>query len=223
MAQTPPAGLTFDTLDPPRGQEAKVYVETAGRSVRTEATYATEVHGGTLTVDSRAPKQETEFPFIRPALDGNIALLVVIGTLAVALFLWLRFAGGGILASTPKPDRVRAVAPEHWNMTGAEDNLTGEALIASIAAMPDRRAAMVRLLRHCLLHAATLTDTRLARSDTERRVLERLPETIRARTGLTELLRRTELAHYGGRDVPEPDFVASLLAARALIGEGAHA
>lgn len=216
-AQTPPEGLTFTTVDPPRGASAAAYDAATRGRVQSEATYATEVHGGRLTVESRAPRARAP-QFSPPALGGNWAMLAVVGGLALALFLWLRFGGGGLLARMPAPDRRPAQAPSAWNMAGTDDQLSGDALLTHIAAMPDRRAAMVRLLRHCLLHAAGATETRLARSDTERRALARLPEGFRLRPVLADLLARTELAHYGGRDVAEADFAASLSAARALLG-----
>lgn len=218
-AQTPPEGLTFTTVDPPRGDSGTAYDRSVRGRAQTEATYATEVHGGRLTVDSRAPRRPVP-QFSPPALGGNWAMLAVVGGLALALFLWLRFGGGGLLARTPAPDRAAVQAPDAWNLTGAEDRLSGDALLAHIAAMSDRRAAMVRLLRHCLLHAAGATETRLARSDTERRALARLPEGFRLRPLLADLLARAELAHYGGREVAEADFAASLTAARALLGVG---
>lgn len=224
-AQTPPDGLTFTTVDPPTGESTAAYDKAAGVRVRRDATYATEVHGGSLTPESRAPAARREGPVITgPALSGNAAMLVVLALLAVALFLWLRFGGGGILARAPRADRPRDAAPAGWDMAGDDDQLTGEALLRSIAAMADRRAAMVRLLRHCLLQAAHVTGTRLARSDTERRVLERLPADFSQRHDLPRLLGRTELAHYGGRAVADTDFTASLTAARSLLTSGgAHA
>lgn len=221
-AQTPPEGLSFTTVDPPRGASAGAYdAATRGRA-QTDATYATDVQGGRLTVDSRPPRRELP-GFRRPVIDGTWAMLLVVGGLALGLFLWLRFGGGGLMARTPRPDAAPVRAPDGWNLSGADDRLAGEDLLAHIAAMPDRRAAMVRLLRHCLLQAAAATGTRLARSDTERRALARLPESFRLRPVLADILRRTELAHYGGRAVAEADFAASLTAARALMQGGAHA
>lgn len=221
-AQTRPEGLDFTTVSPPLGEGSAAYQATVTGRVQTQATYATEVRGGRLTVDSRAP--QVDLPQLRPpVLTGNWALLAVIGGLALGLVLWLRFGGGGVLASAPKADRPRAQPPAAWDMASPADRLTGETLLADIVAMPDRRAAMVRLLRHCLLRAAELSDTRLARSDTERRVLARLPASLSVRSDLSALLSRAELAHYGGRPVSDGEFAASLATARALLLGGTHA
>lgn len=208
-------------MDPPLGESSAAYEAVAGGRVQVRAAYATDVQGGRLTADSRAPRTVVPPPPV-PVLTGNWALLAVVGGLALALGLWLRFGGGGVLAGAPRADRPRPQAPAAWNMAGPADRLAGEALLADIAAMPDRRAALVRLLRHCLLHAAEATGTRLARSDTERRALARLPATLPGAADLAGLLGRTELAHYGGRAVSEADFAASLTAARHLLG-GARA
>lgn len=223
-AQTLPEGLTLTTVDPPRGASAEAYRAAIRGRVQSGASYATDVQGGRLTVDSRAPQRAIRLPARGPVIDGNIALLVVVGGLALALFVWLRFGGGALLARTPVPDRVPSQPPDGWSMEPADTALGHDDLLAQIAAMPDRRAAMVRLLRHCLLHAADASGTRLARSDTERRVLARLPEHYRTASVLPDLLRATELAHYGGRAVSDAELANSLSAARGLLRAGvAHA
>jgi len=215
--QTPPEDLTFTTLDPPRGERAKTYAQ--GTSAQHEATYATDIKGGRLTPESRAPRAVAR-PSIQPgpAIDGNLALLLVVGGLGLGLFLWLRYGGAGLLAFGPRDAPApRPAAPDAWKIDTDRD-LAPEALLASIAAMADRRAAMVRLLRHCLLHAAQVSGTRLARSDTERSALRRLP-VVWQDTRLRDLLTRAELAHYGGQDVPEDRFADSLALARAILGQ----
>lgn len=216
IAQTPPAGIELVTVDPPVTETGTAYRDAARGRAQTQATYATEVKGGRLTVDSRAPQAAPAMPR-GPVLDGNIAMLVVVGGLALLLFLWLRFGGGGLFARTPDPTPAPRVTPEGWD---APAETPGGDLLARAAAMADRRAALVLLLRACLLQAAQATGTRLARSDTERRVLARLPRSFAALGALADLLRRTELAHYGGRAVSDDDFAASLGAARVLLGVG---
>lgn len=221
--QGAPDGLQFTTIDPPGSEAAARALDASG--VAHAAVYATRIEGGRLTPVSRPPRLPRSVPMQGPLLDGNLALVVVVGLLIAGVFLWLRFAGAGILGSGPKDAPARPVSPPAgWKQEDAPD-LGTEALLAAIAAMPDRRAAMVRLLRHCLLHAATVSGTRLARSDTERMVLRRLPDNWRRTGPLPELLHRTELAHYGGQDVPDAGFADCLGAARSILGRtgGAHA
>lgn len=223
-AQSTPDGLSFTTVDPPRGESAAAYGAAVAGRAQTEATYASDIHGGRLMADSRAPRREEAPSAIRPpVLDGGWAMIAVVSGLALVLFLWLRFGGGGLMARAPAAGTAPVQVPDGWDMAGAGEGPGGADLLAQIAAMPDRRAAMVRLLRHCLLQAAAATGTRLARSDTERRALARLPDSFRLRAGLEDLLRRAELAHYGGRPVAEADFADSLTTARALLQGGGHA
>lgn len=216
FAQTAPEGFELTTVDPPRGEAAAKY--RASTPVQHEATYATEIRGGDLTSSSRAPAATPQrLPVPDAVLSGNAAMILVVGVLALGLFLWLRFGGSGLLASAPKDAPVRrAEAPEAWKID-ADRDLGTEDLLRAIAAMPDRRAAMVRLLRHCLLHAASVSSTRLARSDTERSALRRLPNVWHLGR-LPDLLTRTELAHYGGQEVSEDRFADSLAAARVILG-----
>jgi len=71
-----------------------------------------------------------------------------------------------------------------------------------------------------LLHAARLSHVRLARADTERAVLRRLPQDLPCRDSLVTLLQETELAHYGGLPVEEAQFATLLSLARAFVQGG---
>ncbi len=229
LAQTPggdAAALTIDAVPPPETDASARYQAALARSAnRIRATYAEKITGD-LPLDAayRPPPQQTDRRG-DPALSGMTAWITVIVVVLILLALWLRFGGSGtLLAGTPKDIRQKAAAPEGWRISQDRDVPIGD-LLAQIAAMPDRRAAVVRLLRHCLLHAGAATDTRFARSDTEREALRRLPDGWAGRTGVARILTVAELAHYGGREVSEDAFAASLATARALFGseQGRHA
>jgi hypothetical protein len=228
LAQTgaDPAPLTIDAVPAPESDASARYQSAMARSGnRIDVTYAEKITG-VLPLDSayRPPRQENDRRG-QPVMNGLTAWITVILLVLVLLALWLRFGGSGtLLAGTPKEIRQKPVAPEGWKMAQDQDVPMAD-LLAQIAAMPDRRAALVRLLRHCLLHAGAATDTRFARSDTEREALRRLPEGWSGRTGVASILKVAELAHYGGREVSEDAFAASLATARALFASGraAHA
>ncbi len=187
---------------------------------RITVTYAEKITGD-LPLDSayRPPRAQAERRDA-PALTGMAAWIMVIGLVVVLLALWLRFGGSGtLLAGTPKDIRAKHVAPEGWRIAQDQDVPMGD-LLAQIAAMADRRAALVRLLRHCLLQAGAATDTRFARSDTEREALRRLPDGWSGRSGVARILTEAELAHYGGREVSDDAFATSLATARALFAAG---
>lgn len=220
------APLIIDAVPAPDSDIARAYQDAQRRSGnRITATYAEKL-AGDLPLDAAYRPPQPDGPRdSRPLLSGMTAWLAVVALVVILLALWLRFGGSGtLLAGTPKDIRQKPIDPEGWSMA-QDQTLPMSDLLAEIAAMPDRRAALVRLLRHCLLQAGAATDTRFARSDTEREALRRLPEAWSGRPGLAGILTTTELAHYGGRAVSEDAFAASLATARALFvtRQGSHA
>jgi hypothetical protein len=210
-----------DTADPPRGPRAAEVQDNLRRDgVATDMTYALRVTGD--LADGRTEVQQPERREQRDIwvpTPGSASTLVVVLLLLALLLLWLRFGGAGMLLSrAPQPQAKRpATAPDAWNITAEDRAHDPMRLLEQIAAMPDRAAALVRLSRHCLLTAATETDTRLARADTERTAFRRLPGGWRAQDALRDILGRAELAHYGGRPVNEAEFAATLDLGRAIL------
>lgn len=205
----------------PRGENWPAYSETAARNgAQSTADYVSKLVGRLATGKARTSRVPVGPGTIDLNLGGFGVFLVVV-VLATALLLWLKFGGSGVLLDrAPSEDARRQEAPESWNI-GPRDNLgTTQDLLDRLAAMPDRGAALVFLLRHCLLAAATATGTRFARSDTERRAFRRLPDHWSHHGGLETILRRTELAHYGGRPVAEDAFQNALSAGRAILDAG---
>jgi hypothetical protein len=76
--------------------------------------------------------------------------------------------------------------------------------------MPDRRAALILLLRYCLLRGAEATGTNFRRADTEREALGRIPGEWPLFANLRRLLMQTELVHYGGREIDDAAYDAAL-------------
>lgn len=195
-------------LDPPRSAGAETLRSTLqAEGIRTDLTYAASAEG--IAKPPPPPPPEG----VRQPLP--IASWWILGGLVVALALWLRFGGAGMLARRAPSDPAAPTVPQSWEIEAPQ---APASLLAQIEAMPDRSAALVRLLRHCLLQSARDSRTQLARSDTEREALARLPG---ERPALRLILRAAELAHYGGRPVSDADFHAALGAGRRII-EGAH-
>ena len=205
---------------PPRGAQApEVQAAARAEGAQTGMTYAERISGDLSAGRSRemmpqaAPQSNTALPS-----SGPVSTVLVIAILVALLLLFLRYGGAGTLLSrTPEVQKKPAQAPEAWNITAEDQTGDPRSLIDQIAAMQDRAAAMVRLLRHCLLTAATETDTRLARADTERSAFRRLPSGWRQQAALQQILRRAELAHYGGRPVTEAQFTDAITAGRAIL------
>ncbi|ARM91573.1 hypothetical protein RHEC894_PD00067 (plasmid) [Rhizobium sp. CIAT894] len=177
--------------------------------------------GPTSNTATSSPQRQ---PLIVPretAVSGPLAVAVVLVGLIAVIGLWIRFGNGGVLlASAPREMKRQGEAPESWRTSqGAAEEAPND-FLQRIAAMADRRQAVVLLLRHCLLHAADMTGTRLFRSDTERAVFARLPKNIPDRERLANFLTAVELVHYGGRAVAENHFNTLLATARGLLSMG---
>ncbi|QIO48128.1 hypothetical protein HA464_29340 (plasmid) [Rhizobium leguminosarum bv. trifolii] len=156
-----------------------------------------------------------------PVVNGPLAVAIVLIGLIVVIGLWIRFGNGGVLlSSAPRDIKRQGEAPESWRTSAAEAEEKPSDFLQRIAAMADRRQALVLLLRHCLLHAADMTGTRLFRSDTERAVFARLPSNMPERDRLENFLTAVELVHYGGRTLAESHFGVLLTTARGLLSSG---
>lgn len=179
------------------------------------------------TQDKRSSQRKPSFAIREPVIDGPLAVGMVLVGLAVAIGLWMRFGNGGVLLSSAPRDikQRQGEAPASWRTGAGAAEEEPNDVLQRIAAMADRQQALILLLRHCLLHAADITGTRLFRSDTERAVFARLPNSMPDRDRLANLLTAVELAHYGGRTVAERHFGVLLATARDLLSTGrlAHA
>ncbi len=161
------------------------------------------------------PKVAAEKPKM-PLTSGPVAMVLVMVTLVAALGLWVYVSGGALWAPETAGDASKAVqAPRGWGESEAD--LLETRSLAQIAQMPDRRAAVVRLLRLCLLHAAEATKTGFKRSDTERDAFGRVPLNWSGSDYLKRLLIAAELAHYGGRGVDEATFQTLIEGARGIL------
>lgn len=217
----------LEAAPPPQGAAGADLSALARRGgVETGVTYITRLQGD-LADGPAIELARPDAPSPRAGgFEGSVPTLAIVAVLLLALALWMRFGGSGnLLAAAPKSGKPRHAAPESWSLTEAERMTDPQTLLDQIAAMPDRRAALVRLLHHCLLFAGDDSDTRFARADTERDAFRRLPEGWRFRQPLAGLLRATELAHYGGRAVDDSGFAQALDIGRQLLShrKPAHA
>lgn len=202
--------VVVDTAAPPQGERSQAYLDIARKKrARAQVEYVTELTG--QLIDGRAntpnsptsPTRTARDPITFNGYGAALAVAAVIGLLLV----WLKFGGSGtVLSREPRADRKSVNAPQSWRISQEDMDVDPPSLLARIAGMGNRTEALILLLRHSLLVAARATDIRFARSDTERSAMDRLPKSWRHHKALQGLLRKTELAHYGGRDVTEDDF-----------------
>lgn len=168
------------------------------------------------SIEQKDPPKVTAEKPVAPLLSGPMAMVLVVGALIAALGLWVYAAGGALWAPETAGDASEAVqAPKGWGESEAD--LLENRSLAQIAQMADRRAAVVRLLRLCLLHAAETTKTGFKRSDTERDAFGRVPLSWSGSGYLKRLLIVAELAHYGGRSVDEATFQTLIEGARGVL------
>ncbi|MEM9106837.1 MAG: hypothetical protein AAGC96_14380 [Pseudomonadota bacterium] len=213
-------------VEPPRTQSAETYLEAADAAgVNARATYVDKLSGTLLSDQAIRETRRIRREFSSPTLGGSIGIVIVVVAVIGILLLWLKFGGSGTLLSRkPRELKEKQEAPASWHINEQEQSMDGQALLNHLAAMKDRREALARLLRHCLLSAGEVSETRFARSDTEREAFARLPAGFRYRDALGKLLHDSELAHYGGRPVSEEMFTQNLELGRILLGKGgAHA
>lgn len=197
------------TLPAPRSADGEEYL----RAMRWNRVSAQAQYAKTFD-PSLLPEPVSDLP--RPKF-GSIGTMTVILVLVGLLLIWLRFGGAGmVLGRTPA--EADGTVPEHWDIPPNHQNASPQDLLAEIRAMPDRAAALVRLLRHALVAAGQRNDTRFARSDTEREAFARLPANWPHHSDLGALLRQTELAHYGGRAVEESDFDTTVTKWSQILG-----
>ncbi|MFV2053538.1 hypothetical protein [Aliiroseovarius sp. YM-037] len=205
-------------LDMPRGSGSAAYSEAvARRGLTTDIDYVDQTDQNFLSDGEVVRRTEPRSLPIGGSGNG-FGVFLVVAVIALLLFLFLKFgAGGTLLRADPKEGKPRRKRAEGWGLR-AEDAPAGD-ILSQIRAMTDRREALILLLRHCLLQAAQETDTNFARADTERDALRRLPDRWTRFDLLKRLLQQTELVHYGGREIDDTAYEASLQdGARILTG-----
>ncbi len=193
-------------LTPPRTEASEAYQKRIQfKRVVSEIKYVDTADKSLLEdIPIKAPKAPAEIKRRAPVDIGGMGPLLIVVLLVAALFLFLKFGAGGLLAAEPKAPRSPRKPAKAWGLESG--SVETNDLMSQLRAMADRRDAMVLLLRHCLLRAATDTDVGFARSDTEREALGRIPERWRLYTELRDILFATELVHYGGRPMGDAEF-----------------
>lgn len=191
------------------------------RRIGLEARYSS--NPDLMPAATKAPETRSsdEWGDREPMLQGSWAPALVIALFLMMLLAWLRFGGTGtVLRRAPRELPKQPVAPEGWQMGAQDARLNGRGLLDQLARMPDRRAALIRLLRHVLLAAARDSNTQFARADTEREAFARLPAGLVHRDAVAEILHQAELVHYGGREVSESGFEHALKLAQCVLAPG---
>ncbi len=170
------------------------------------------------------PGEDVRINIPEPPRDGEeareqqrLSTGLIFGAILLAvLFLFFKFGNRIQVSFGSGRDRRRGSGED------ADDGLPDIAIAGShglldrIAAMADRREALILLTGHALERAARMNGVTLARAQTARDVLRVLPGSWTHMPAMRELVRETEIVHFGGRALAEDTWRACLAAARPL-------
>ena len=197
-----------------------------GRGVQSELTYLKPSApfdpdaSVRIKVPEKPKEQRTDVDSIRVFWGVIFALI-----LAVIIYVFIANGNGVGVSFRTTGDAARPNRPAEGPNTDASmiDTPGLEALLARLAAMADKREALILLVSEALERAALATNVRLARAQTARDVLRALPRDWPHLETLRRLVREVEIAHFGGRDVSPEKWEACMAAAVPLFKAGKRA
>lgn len=217
MASVSLAQITADDVQD-TGAPNEAYLD-AVRGVQTKVIYlrpeAAFVPGDDVKIDVPKPPEQTQASWEtqRWILIGVFAVVLLLVFLMVARF------GGKISVSfgaEPKDDS-RAGITDAEREVEAVLRQPMDQFLDTLRAMADRREALILLVSRALDRAAEANQVRLGRSQTARDVLRVLPRTWTYMPALRKLVREVEVVHFGGRDLPEDQWLDCLELAAPII------
>lgn len=161
------------------------------------------------------PEEDTADGFDVEVGDADLAqILIPLLILGVVIWLFVQFGGAVTLSLRDPADE--AIGPN--GDAPSRTLLGGEMLsLEQVAAIDDRRIALMALLSLVLRKAADDSDMAIERSWTAREAARRLPETWPHRAPLADLIREVELTYFGGRPTDETVFQSQLQASRRIL------
>ncbi|MEM9011648.1 MAG: DUF4129 domain-containing protein [Pseudomonadota bacterium] len=151
----------------------------------------------------------------------TLLIAVALAVLGIVLLVFFRYGGLGSLstlgASEDRPGRkARMAGPE------TPGDLTPvERFLEEVAAVPDRRRALMLLANRALETTARLHRLRAARSRTGRDILRNVPTDWPHRAALHTIVELEELVQFGGRPLSEDRFADCLRTAQPLLQDQA--
>jgi hypothetical protein len=144
---------------------------------------------------------------------------IAAGTVLLLVLAFAAWYGRGVSAAFGSARDPLRRAPEPGGASPAVDP-PDDAYLAGLAAMPDRRLALILLVARALDQAAAANGLRLGRSQTARDVLRVLPRRWPHLDALRRLVAEAEIVRFGGRELPEERWRACLEQARPLFAAG---
>jgi hypothetical protein len=215
-----------DALTVPRAQAGETYRRAVrGGRVRTDLVYLKPEADESLPTETPEPQRELAWPDLNWNRIVTIAVTVMI-LVAIAVFA-MRFAPRTTISMSAPEDSARRDRRRRRDGTSptatAADGAVGPDFLDRLRAMPDRKQALILLLRRALERALEIHGMTLGRSQTAREILRKLPRSWDHYAALSRLVGFEERVQFGGRDLPEPVFQESLSLAEPLFIQGAGA
>lgn len=215
-----------DAVEVPRTQAGETYRQTVrGGRVRTDLVYLKPEADESLSTEKPDPQMDLTWPDLDWARISMIAFTIAV-LVAVAVFA-MRFAPRTTISMSRPQDGARRDRRRRGDGTvpasTGEDLALGADFLERLRAMPDRKQALILLLRRALERALEIHGMALGRSQTAREILRKLPRSWDHYAALSRLVGFEERVQFGGHDLPEPVFQESLSLAEPLFIQGAGA
>lgn len=164
-----------------------------------------------IEVPEKPQEEKTDFESVRGTWIF-IFILIIAAILAVFILQGSRIQVG--FGRTRTHSRRTDNGADQDAPTELGGDTTG--FLDRLAAMADRREALILLVNQALERAAHANAMTLGRAQTGRDVIRALPSSWRYRDTLRDLVRQAEVVHFGGRDISEDRWQECLTAARPL-------
>ncbi|MEM1160788.1 MAG: DUF4129 domain-containing protein [Pseudomonadota bacterium] len=147
---------------------------------------------------------------------------LIFGAFLLAVIVVFALFGGSMQVSFRRQND--GSVSSNAGMTDADElsSLPIDGFLERIAAMADRREALILLVSRALERAAQLNGLTLGRAQTARDVMRVIPRTWSHREALNGLVREVERVHFGGRDLSEEGWQDCFGAARPIFQAGAR-
>lgn len=174
-----------------------------------------------------APEMTLDQPFDPEAddgIDGEVSIeggprvllsIIIIAVLIAVALAIARLSGVSSASFSRAPDRG---ARHRRAADDGHEDAAAPTTLSAIAAIADRRLALLLMTTQTMQAAAAECGFRIGRSWTLRDVIRRVPRDWHHHGALTTLVRAAEAVHFGGRDVAEDEFQGHLTTALAIIG-----
>ncbi|MEM9139594.1 MAG: DUF4129 domain-containing protein [Pseudomonadota bacterium] len=143
---------------------------------------------------------------------------LIFGAILIGIILLIYFQGGRIQVNFNRTGEERRAGAAGRDTQAGSDVLPEEGFLDRLAAMADRRLALILLTGRALERAASANDMTLARAQTARDVVRAVPRAWPHRDALAKLVRQAEVVHFGGRDITEDTWQDCLATAQPLFG-----